>query len=62
MRTNRLILIGIILICIILGGVFYWFEWRPSQIIKKCTIQKTGFTAFHEALYENCLRKNGINK
>mgnify|MGYP001363335432 CR=1 FL=1 len=26
----------IIIVLIILGLVFYWFEWRPSRIMIKC--------------------------
>ena len=60
---NRLILlISILLGVIILGGVFYWFEWRPSQIIRKCTGGKAVFTTFDESIYKACLRKNGINE
>ena len=26
----------IILIILIIGGAFYWYEWRPAQINKEC--------------------------
>ncbi len=26
----------VVLVLLILGFGFYWFEWRPSQIRKKC--------------------------
>lgn len=29
-------IILIIIILAVLGGAFYWFEWRPSQIRKEC--------------------------
>ena len=30
--------IGLLIIVIaVAGGVFYWFQWRPSQIRKECS-------------------------
>jgi len=29
----------IILVVMILGFIFYWYEYRPSQIKKKCSIE-----------------------
>ncbi len=29
----------IILVLVVLGGAFYWYEWRPSQIKKECNGQ-----------------------
>jgi len=33
-------IIIIVIIAALLGGVFYWFQWRPAQIRKECN-QKT---------------------
>jgi len=32
---NKIILI--VIIAALLGGVFYWFQWRPTQIRKECS-------------------------
>lgn len=32
----------LIIIIIIFGGVFYWFQWRPTQIIKECFNEANG--------------------
>lgn len=26
----------LVIIVVMVGGAFYWYEWRPSQIRKKC--------------------------
>lgn len=52
-----LIVIGLLLI----GGVFYWYQYRPSEIRKRCSADlKTG-TAY-DKIYNDCLRKNGLTK
>ena len=77
MNKYKLILpITVLILVIILGGIFYWFEWRPSQIRKNCTnlvSNQKGFNAqkfadelsgkiyFDETAYKKCLRENGIN-
>jgi len=40
------------------GGLFYWYEWRPSQIRKRCASESAN--AFFGKLYEACLNKNGL--
>ena len=45
----------IILILIVLGAAFYWYEWRPSKIRKDCFNMFTISTPFDEGLYKNCL-------
>ena len=56
---------------IILTGLFYWYEYRPSEIKKDChniasaSIGK-GIEAFsfgqnlYEGRYQKCLRENGL--
>ena len=54
----------IILIAVaILGFAFYWFEWRPAQIRKKCydiavVIVGNNF----DKNYESCLLDNGLEE
>jgi len=54
----------IILAFLILGGWFYWYEYRPSMIRETCAelaereADKDLFV--YEIIYRHCLRKNGI--
>lgn len=54
----------VILILVILGITFYWYEWRPSEIKKECidvAKDKTmGFGKLYESYYKNCLREKGL--
>ncbi|MGO9611504.1 MAG: hypothetical protein ACLPX5_00500 [Dissulfurispiraceae bacterium] len=49
---------------LIAGGFFFWFEYRPSMIREKCTVEaekradKDEF--IYEIVYRHCLRKQGI--
>ena len=55
----------ILIALLVLGFAFYWYSWRPSQIIKKCTNSKNlmGYSIMTpELLYKNCLRVNGLEK
>jgi hypothetical protein len=61
----------VIAIALLIGGSFYWFQWRPSQIRKDCQ-----FVASHslegigrlygsqteEERYKDCLRQHGLEK
>lgn len=52
-----------ILLLIILGIVFYWYEWRPTQIRKECGKECSGFVrVLNENCYKDCLYRNGINE
>jgi len=69
MKINkRVLLISVISIIIIstISGAFYWYEWRPTEIIKKCSgtslRQSNGNNDKYEIAYKRCLRNNGINK
>ena len=62
----------IILFILIIGGSFYWFEWRPNNARKYCereaqTFQRMSTTEeprdFRENLYKICLRERyGLEK
>ena len=68
MSTSKLF-IGILTL-IILSSLFYWFEWRPSQIRKECyentkiKFNDSGRVQIQtvDTYYEYCLRKNGLEK
>lgn len=76
MRIKRALYIVPLLIIAALA--FYWYEYRPSQISKKCQSENkeqlkqiyAGDTessfkdvlAASESIYKFCLRKNGIIK
>jgi len=54
---------------IVLAGVFYWFEWRPSQITKECQMssierskQMSDGGIREDAIYffGKCMREHGI--
>ena len=68
----------LIVILIVLGLAFYWYEWRPTQIRSECAIRaqgdegnqfnmkeflaKQGVQNAIDELYMNCLREKGISK
>ena len=58
-------IILILILVAILGGTFYWFQWRPTQIRKECSIYpdftKTSGLITGNA-YEKCLREHGLEK
>lgn len=62
-----LVAIGLLLI----AGLFYWFQYRPSRIAKYCNqwaMDESGYTTHrfetyrenYEALYKNCQREQGV--
>ena len=62
----------IVIALIILGGLFYWYSYRPAQIRKLCAnggiIGTSGLskaiieaTKVTETEYTRCLRKHGLN-
>jgi len=64
-RGTNWILIALIstILLSLIGGAFYWFEYRPTQIKKDCswTEYETGkWREARESEYEKCLRRNGI--
>ena len=53
----------IFIVVIIVTGLFYWYEWRPSEIRKNCAIktEKSVLASkLHENLYNQCLKENGL--
>ena len=54
----------IILVVMILGFLFYWYEFRPTQIKKECYYRSQsgsrllGITP--DERYKNCLREKGF--
>ena len=56
--------IGLLAILVIsITGAFYWFEWRPNQIRKRCyDISLIGWTQNGEINYQNCLKNNGLER
>ena len=63
--------IGIIILAVmILGFLFYWYEFRPYQVKKNCFKETTEWVKDQETLeeyskaydfyYKNCLRKRGL--
>lgn len=64
-RVTNWILIALIatILLSLIGGAFYWFEYRPTQIKKDCswTEYETGkWREARESEYEKCLRRNGL--
>jgi hypothetical protein len=64
-RKYLIYIVGLVL----LGASFYWFEWRPSQVIKTCqtsaietTTQKNGDRDDAIYRYKKCMRENGFDK
>jgi hypothetical protein len=49
---------------LIAGGLFYWYEYRPSMVRETCSTfaekesEKDVF--MYEIIYRHCLRKHGI--
>ena len=63
--------INIIIILVVLAAVllFYWYEWRPSRLVKACqswSIDKAksieGDRIDVNYYYKKCLREDGIDK
>lgn len=54
----------VVLGLLIAGGLFYWYEYRPSMVRAKCSMEaekradKDEFV--YEIVYRHCLRSQGI--
>lgn len=75
-NENRFL--SVLILCVlILGAVFYWFEWRPSKIRTKCndsafessmasndpdSFMQKGRMRIKEQFYKDCLRYEGLNE
>lgn len=75
--AKRLMIISLLLTALVIGGLlFYWFQWRPTELRKQCHLETEAFgktqAGFAEALipdetkkerdefFENCLRSKGV--
>ena len=63
----------VIIILLITGFAFYWYEFRPSMIRKNCNTKSQNFTsgslsefmatqANYDENYKKCLREYGLEK
>ncbi len=64
----------ILMVLIVIGGLFYWYEWRPSQIRKDCSketkefLKEMGerqmgdFLSAFNVRYKSCITINGIKE
>ena len=57
-------LIILIFILLIAGGFFFWYEYRPSMIRARCSIEAEKMANndeyVYEIIYRHCLRSHGI--
>ncbi|MFA6422814.1 MAG: hypothetical protein WCV92_05465 [Candidatus Buchananbacteria bacterium] len=72
--NKKTIVVVLTLLLLILVGIFYWFEWRPSQIRKNCYASaiKNPFKNPNATeserrselnfIYQNCLKIKGLEK
>ena len=56
--VSILILIGVL----ILTSLFYWYEWRPSQIRKECHVSAKAKAWTYDTVYKSCLHAKGLQK
>lgn len=63
------IILFIILVLALVGGSFYWYEYRPSQIRKECTEKVYNMEIFRgrpyvvttqTRTYNQCLHEKGL--
>lgn len=53
----------ILLVVVILGGLFYWYEWRPSRIRTTCYWQsRVSDIGVNEYKFDSCLKLKGLEK
>ena len=66
---NRLIIsISILLLLGLSGAAFYWYEWRPQQIVKACNEDARGKAreaendkrGIYQQAFELCIRSRGL--
>jgi len=62
----------VIAIALLIGGAFYWYKWRPSQIRQRCsaearfdiraTLENDDYKRqeFINSYYEDCLMRFGL--
>ena len=57
-----------LLVVALLGSAFYWYEWRPQQIVKSCNKEasnealkaETGKQEIYNLAFELCTRGKGL--
>jgi|GEM_PF-1991343 len=49
----------VILLAVVAGLWFYWFEWKPMQIRKECAEK---YNSINEVYYNQCIRSRGLEK
>jgi hypothetical protein len=58
------LLILIFFVVSIAGGLFYWYEYRPSMVRELCSEfaeKESGKDLFvYEIIYRHCIRKHGL--
>lgn len=68
----------LLVVIVILGGSFYWYSYRPSSIVRKCSLEATEraikayggvgeekgkfLEKIRDTYYGWCLQKNGLVK
>jgi len=65
----------LLILVIVIGGFFYWFQWRPTQIKKECQrkienhdgeLSKNAIRSrllYEEGdIYDFCLRQQGLDR
>ncbi|MCL5023506.1 MAG: hypothetical protein M1497_09105 [Nitrospirae bacterium] len=63
-RVDRLFIALAVLVLLLAGGWFFWFQYRPSMVRARCAAEaekradKDEFV--YEIIYRHCLRKCGI--
>lgn len=74
LSKNWVKIIVIVFVLILIGGTFYWFQWRPAQIRKECG-QRKNFCIVNyddndtykclileQIRYRDCLMSNGLEE
>ncbi len=68
MRFMKKLIVMMFVLVIVSGGLFYWFQWRPSEIRKECvrvTIEDSKKEHWDAWLtnnrYRGCLVQNGLS-
>jgi hypothetical protein len=58
------LIILIVFLLSVAGGLFYWYEYRPSMVRGLCSEfaeKESGKDLFvYEIIYRHCMRKNGL--
>jgi len=68
MKSKIVKALPFLLIIFVSLGLFYWYEWRPSEVKKTCNLEalKSADEApsekkqIYEFAFDICLKRNGI--